>query len=86
MWTEQEARTKWCSEARTGVTAGAAGLGANRHVDPSVVETETRCLASGCMHWRWTSKLTVDRPDGINAIGGQRVKREQGYCGLSGRP
>lgn len=47
--TEEEAKTKWCPEVRTGLTAGMA---VNHHISGDVHD-ETRCIASGCMMWRW---------------------------------
>lgn len=63
---EQEAKTKWCPFARTALNewasinrAGTVAIEANRGTD--VIE-ETRCIASGCMAWRWTD---LDSDDGF---------------------
>ena len=42
------------------------------------------CAASDCMGWRWLHSLSVGSR-GANT-GGQHSKKEEGYCGLAGRP
>ena len=57
--TEAEARTKWCPMVRIVAGPGQAGgpgypfapaAGVNRDVNGVPL---CRCLASGCMMWRW---------------------------------
>lgn len=73
--TEEEAKTKWCPEVRTGVHAGASAVAVNRsYVD---VTEETRCIGSACMAWRWE----YTRPE--NAVAGERWR---GWCGKAGPP
>ena len=91
--TEDEAKTKWCPEVRTGLNAGMA---VNHHVGQSRndrhagdVHEETRCIASGCCMWRWYGWLLAGGgPDvysvqtndpGHNAV-------HHGFCGKAGRP
>lgn len=66
---EAAAKKLWCPFVRTGLTAGMA---VNRHVMDKEgaidgVHDETRCIASGCMMWRYF----VDS------------ERDSGYCGLA---
>jgi hypothetical protein len=56
--TEDHAKTLWCPMVRTGLTAG---MSVNRHVADAPgamdgVHDETRCIASGCMMWRYRRK------------------------------
>ena len=54
--TEEEAKKKWCPMVRTGLTMGMA---VNHHIDMMPggqgVHDETRCIASDCMMWRFTT-------------------------------
>lgn len=73
--TEEEAKTKWCPMARTGLSAGSGGAAVNRSVAGNMRDTpfsvyyETRCLGSGCMMWAWSHTDRV--PDGQD--GGEPV-------------
>lgn len=71
MHTEQEAKTKWCCEARTATDFLPNGnaIAFNRCPDGSYGK-ETTCIGSQCMAWRW---------DGHKDHG-------KGYCGLAGKP
>ena len=68
--TEAEAKTKWCRHVRTGLTAGMA---VNHHVGGDVHD-ETRCIATGCMAWRWMYSPESEEVE------------PRGYCGDAGRP
>lgn len=75
--TEEEAKTKWCPEVRTGLNAGMA---VNRHVAdaPGAIDgvyDETRCRGSACMAWRWHNDGLSDYPPDT-----------KGFCGKAGRP
>ena len=71
MFTESEARTKWCPFARALIGNGEAMTSANREKDgnPLIVK-ESRCIASECMAWQIASHTNESRPDG------------RGYCAL----
>lgn len=50
-----EAKTKWCPFSRVALTSGTsanrtASMGTGGFAD---LVDETRCLAEGCMAWRW---------------------------------
>ena len=60
MMTEEEARTKWCPEARVGVRwmksqsprlEDLNAVAINRSINADIREL-TRCQASDCMYWR----------------------------------
>lgn len=86
--TPEEARGRWCPFARVMATSGSLAASVNRGGDGSA--DEVRCLADGCMGWRWAPTLTVNNPTrAIGADGrqpGQRVDRTLGFCGPAGRP
>lgn len=102
MHTEEEAKTKWCPEARiiafniaTGDHAPVAGNGVSK-LDGESARTML-CVASACMHWRWALKpnpdfyhsmegMVVTRGLDFQPVPSHIEDRTQGYCGLSGRP
>ena len=64
--TEQEAKTKWCPQARVDSTASnRTGLADARNAP--------MCIGSACMMWVW-----VDR---VGHVDGQ-LERRRGTCGL----
>ena len=60
--TEPEARAKWCPFSRPVIFQG-------EHPTHAEAYEQNRCLASGCMAWRWDY-------DGLDS--------GHGYCGLAG--
>jgi hypothetical protein len=85
MWTEEEARARWCPLARYDKN--------NRHVAGTVMK-ETLCVASGCMAWRWRHTKAPMTPIERNAFGKNVGLAEalqptiyvEGYCGAFGAP
>lgn len=77
MHTEEQAKTKWCPETRALQYQGSGSV--NRR-------TDSPCIASGCMHWRWLK--ASQHPSGLGYLGDGTPSddRAQGYCGLSGSP
>ncbi len=80
MHTEDEARQKWCPEARMAYRspehwAGPVFQGAINRIERNGTEG-IRCIASDCMHWRF----------GRDEDGKYPVVVPRGYCGLSGKP
>lgn len=74
MFTEAEAKTKWCPFARTGthrrvgdIQMGGSG---NRNAEGELLAA-AKCLASGCMAWRQRFRGDEEVPS-------------KGYCGLAG--
>ncbi len=69
---EEQARGKWCSEARVVKTNGAAELvSGNRDSNDQPMGF---CIASDCMMWRWD--VSDAQLDG----------KAKGHCGLAGNP
>lgn len=98
--TEEEAKTKWCPHVRitnddTGDwksfrnNRGKAGDNLNHN-----------CIGSACMMWRWQTKSVLFDPktkemapavwgqsyDGSKFIHMDVDGRENGFCGLAGKP
>lgn len=69
--TEEEAKTKWCPQARvaTYATDGDQMMTAANKTSGGEIRTGARCIASACMAWRWSE-----------------AKRSEGFCGLAGAP
>ena len=66
---EEQARGKWCSEARVVKTNGAAELvSGNRDSNDQPMGF---CIASDCMKWRWEGGIYPDED-------------KRGFCGLGG--
>lgn len=78
IWTEDEARTKWCPMNRCGdINLGGTS---NRP------DGETSCIASGCMMWRKKDQIGIG-PNGEKRdrdMDGRTRWVDRGYCGLAG--
>lgn len=80
--TEKEARKKWCPFARVKDN----GCSTNRHAGThkrkdgkfSILRSNSMCIASECMAWRWEE----DNIERIRADG-PRDSEIRGYCGLA---
>lgn len=94
-YTEDEARTKWCPEAR--VAGGQAGNRYSMDIDAAHHHAFAKCIGSSCMMWRWAQKPNPDwKPDhGMMTTFGRDTRNDapmyiddttRGYCGLGGRP
>ena len=72
MYTEEEAKTKWCPMVRifSGTSNYVAACNKNM-LDRD--KDKDRCIASNCMMWRWIP--TIYAPE-----------TKSGYCGLAGKP
>lgn len=108
--TEAEAREKWCPESRdlnwqrmdqeSGSLAAAA---VNRHHgahdadnnETVIIFRRYRCIASGCMFWRWFDHVTDDgtlcapMPTAHLARSPDKERpltERRGYCGKAGKP
>lgn len=83
--TEEEAKTKWCPEARMLVDATGYGAG-NRFSGQQhpLFVAQTRCIGSACMAWRWHGDSPAFQgagpDDELNPAG------RRGYCGKAGVP
>lgn len=72
---EAEAKKKWCPETRLRVGVNGA---ANKNLKGTCPDDkDTKCIASGCMMWRWS--------EGIPYGNGKKVPKK-GYCGKGGKP
>ncbi len=79
MHTEDEAREKTCPHMRHVVN----GRDVDEYKIPPVY-SQSRCIASQCMAWRWLKHQYKERP-GANFNDVHAADR-LGYCGLSGKP
>jgi hypothetical protein len=101
--TEDEAKTKWCPHARNGYAGSFEGdrrkMGEGMwmaDIENGVVSvnTDAKCIASGCMSWRW--KATTPETGQSVALdargsayyspifGRPEISDTDGYCGLAG--
>lgn len=76
--TEEEAKTKWCPEARVAMETHGYGAG-NRFGDDreSYVGKQTLCVGAACMAWRWAAPVAGVTRDPAAKLG---------YCGKAGKP
>ena len=92
MYTEDEAKKKWCPHSRVlGTLVQPAAPGApdytvaagaqNRGYAMDGPLEKCRCIGSACMAWRWVRALDPTLP-----IDHAPMKTEYGFCGLSGAP
>ena len=56
MLTESQAREKWCPMVRELVTRGERGVAINRG-NVNANASNSNCIASACMMWRYESQL-----------------------------
>jgi hypothetical protein len=86
--TEDEAKTKWCPQARCaaenvrGHLLDAAGFNRMNH-DAGWTSAGSRCIASDCMAWRWSPRYGTNPENPAEAM---TLPPTDGYCGLSGVP
>jgi hypothetical protein len=76
-YTELDAPTKWCAEARVAVIIEMQngvmnGVTVNRQPEKRDPFDGSHCVGSVCAHWTW--------------LQGQRGPDKKGFCGLSARP
>jgi hypothetical protein len=83
--TEDEAKTKWCPMFRVSH----AGAGGSQYSTTSFemkdnrnFRSQSECLASACMAWRW-NETTYSGRYGDTPTGEAPT---EGHCGLAGRP
>ncbi len=88
MYTEDEAKTKWCPFTR--ITTSGEEWHTNRGSHTDVHERNfDRCIGSACMAWRWLTweeDGAVWRMTGPGSAQGKRDGVHEGCCGLAGRP
>lgn len=72
--TEDQARTKWCSEARISFPRENSAA-VNRDGTPNPAHGNCNCIASHCMKWRWWDENVADAPS-----------PRRGFCGLASHP
>lgn len=95
MYTEDEAKKKWCPHVRVmdfGTSAaGVRSAGVNRGTERAFGDKPfATCIGSQCMAWRWDryGRRTFS-PDSTPGAGGgsyQATDIKVGYCGLAGEP
>ena len=96
MYTEEQAREKWCPFARIGF-----GMNAPDHTclaatgnRVTTMDDECNCIASECMVWRWAGWWKID--DYWVSLNGPREIMSKpvpptkewervGFCGLAGK-
>ena len=79
MHTEDEARKLWCPMVRH--VADSTTPPANRWNDIGTWTATTRCIASECAMWQWTTRPV------LNADGSRNENfPAEGCCGLAGKP
>lgn len=74
--TENVAKTKWCPHARL---RDAGDCATNRNVRGEGRQ-EARCLASGCMAWKWASGFSPDELQSRKSYN-PNPDVPKGYCG-----
>lgn len=90
MMTEEEAKTKWCPEARVAMIQhrGRVSVSSNRDISLFVPTNSfdpntdiTKCIASACMCWRWDVRKRLTN------VGMVDIPKDEwtGHCGLAGR-
>ncbi len=79
---EEEAHTKWCPHVRTAWAMNAGDESASLcTANRGNTDSDCRCVASGCMAWRWVETHIKSGTGDLVASGDTH-----GYCGLAGNP
>lgn len=89
--TIEQAGDMWCPEVRVALQAGmAANWTTNTAPAKNMsgaayanIYAETRCQATGCMMWRWSTSDTTWKDHVSQAT---KPPPRHGYCGKAGRP
>ncbi len=81
---EDQAKGKWCPFTRVGVHSGTGAVSVNRYPLAATIHEETRCLARGCMAWRWAGWQTTFETVAPLPPEDIRIGERLGYCGLAG--
>ena len=85
MFTEEEAKTKWCPMVRFHNGYG-GGIWDNKPGSrEQATDTSTNCIASDCMMWRTYKDKVIETDSHGNAITIVSKEEEGGYCGLAGK-
>jgi len=90
--TEDEAKTKWCPMSR--VQSGDVAYNRYAGTPPDVFPTNSRCLGSACMMWRWHQEKNeqyIPPNPMVVSIGTHPADRvspwkdstTSGYCGMA---
>ena len=95
IYTEEEAKTKWCPESRP-----AEWFASTPHSDGKLVRGGNRdgngkpdatayCLGSGCMMWRWVFRFVrvetdEGEPEEWTDAWENSLEPPRGYCGKAG--
>ena len=88
MFTEEEAKTKWCAHA---IASHTNPRGKARWDENGNEVTEDRfshnCIGSACMAWRWEpGAFYSSYSDKMVVTKNGSAKPAEGYCGLAGKP
>jgi hypothetical protein len=76
MYTETEAKQKWCPLARAS-DIGNQPVSVNRRGREP--DADCMCIASACMAWRWADGLDL-----IDSMVAERNGSRRGFCGAFG--
>ena len=97
--TEEEAKKKWCPQAREEARSevqtshGGAHVGPTTRISMTAINRRrekmgpnylTRCIASECMMWRMSPK--IGELQAIDESLDCKPRPDEGYCGLGGKP
>lgn len=85
--TEEAAREKWCPFARVYAVVDGDVVTVNRETLSQPAKW-CRCIASGCMMWRWEAgaRLDAKRDFVVQGMGEHGVGHARGFCGRAGKP
>jgi hypothetical protein len=110
--TEEQAKQKWCPHYRVAICGGGESTYSedNRPMEfeqdadektkwrpTGLVCRPARCIASGCMAWRWFDSVSDDgtrchrKPTDMarrepEPHEGRPLNERRGFCGLAGKP
>jgi hypothetical protein len=85
MYTEDQARTKWCPFVRLHLLSRDVSynrrLGTGDRMEDTGLPHGSHCIASECMAWRWKDGITPKDMGDFDPD-----NEAVGHCGLAGKP
>jgi hypothetical protein len=90
MYTEDEAKTRWCPQVRIAGDENEPNFNRGYGEDHCNItggngQYKCNCIASECMMWRWVYEDANPATARNGLLARNYIKTDKGHCGLAGR-